>query len=47
MTDLGMDAGKMDSIAMIAINTDTGVMGTSTMAESIVDVVKKILVSLS
>jgi len=43
MTGIGMDAGTRDTIAMIAINIDTGVMGTSTMVKSVANVVKFIV----
>ncbi len=42
MTGIGMGAGTRDTIAMIAIITDTGIMDTSTMVKSVVNVVKVI-----
>ncbi|MHC4268448.1 MAG: hypothetical protein ACYSWS_03710 [Planctomycetota bacterium] len=44
MTGIGMDAGTRDTIAMIGINIDTGVMGTSIMVKSVANVVKFIVI---
>ncbi len=43
MTVIGTDAGTGDTIAMIAIITDTGIMDTSTMVKSVANVVKVIV----
>ncbi len=45
MTDLGMGAETRDTIAMITITTDTGIMDTSTMEKSVAKIVK-VVVSL-